>query len=135
MSDTTVKSKRPLSPHLQVYKLPLTAKLSISHRITGTALALGTILVTAFLIAAAMGEEQYNTVMNIATTIPGQIILFLWSAALYYHMCNGIRHLFWDAGKNFNKASAMRSNYYVLAGAVALTALTWLVACGDMIQY
>lgn len=124
------KIQRPLSPHLQVYKLPLTALMSVSHRITGTGLALGTILVTAFLIAAASGEAQYDFVMGLATSMPGKIILFLWSAALYFHMCNGIRHMFWDVGKNFSKASANRSNYFVLLGAFTLTVVTWLIACG-----
>ncbi len=131
MSDTTKKVKRPLSPHLQVYRLPLTALMSISHRATGAGLAIGTILVTAFLLAAAMGEAEYNFVMGLATSLPGKVILFLWSAALYFHMCNGIRHMFWDIGKNFNKAKAMRSNYYVLFGALALTVFTWAYACGS----
>lgn len=99
MSETTEKVQRPLSPHLQVYKLPLTALMSISHRITGAGLAIGTILVTAFLISAATSEDAYNTVMGIATSAFGQIILFLWSAALYFHMCNGVRHMLWDTGR------------------------------------
>ncbi|MGH1402662.1 MAG: succinate dehydrogenase, cytochrome b556 subunit [Alphaproteobacteria bacterium] len=130
MSDALKKVQRPLSPHLQVYRLPLTALMSISHRITGAGLAVGTILVAAFLIAAATGETQYNYVMGLAGTMPGKIILFLWSAALYFHMCNGIRHMFWDIGKNFNKAKAMRSNYYVIFAAIVLTVGTWVIACG-----
>ncbi|MGH1456684.1 MAG: succinate dehydrogenase, cytochrome b556 subunit [Alphaproteobacteria bacterium] len=131
MSDTTQKVKRPLSPHLQVYKLPLTALMSISHRVTGAALAIGTILVTAFLLAAATGEAEYDFVMGLATSTLGTIILFLWSAAIYFHMCNGIRHMFWDMGKNFNKKSANRSNYYVIFSALALTVFTWAFACGS----
>ena len=130
MSKIQEKVQRPLSPHLQVYKLPLTALMSISHRVTGAALSIGTILVTAFFIAAASGEAEYNFVMGLATSALGTIILFLWSFALYFHMCNGIRHMFWDIGKNFDKAGANRSNYYVIAGALALTALTWIAACG-----
>ncbi|MBI1300860.1 MAG: succinate dehydrogenase, cytochrome b556 subunit [Alphaproteobacteria bacterium] len=124
------KVQRPLSPHLQVYKLPLTALMSISHRITGAALVVGTFLVTAFFIAAATGREEYDFVMELATSSVGKAVLFLWSAALYFHMCNGIRHMIWDIGKNFDKASAMRSNYYVLGGALVLTIVTWVLACG-----
>lgn len=130
MSETTQKVQRPLSPHLQVYRLPLTALMSISHRATGAGLAVGTILVAAFLIAAATGEAEYNFVMGLATSMLGKIILFLWSAALYFHMCNGIRHMFWDIGKNFNKKKAHQSNFYVLIGAFLLTAITWMFACG-----
>lgn len=125
MSDTNKEVERPLSPHLQVYNLPLTAVMSISHRITGAGLACGTILIAAYLIAAATSEAHYNTVMAIATSKPGQIIMFLWSFALYFHMFNGIRHMFWDTGRFLQKAQAMRTNYIVLLCAVAATAVTW----------
>ena len=130
MSNTTQKIPRPLSPHLQVYKLPLTALMSISHRATGAALAVGTILVMLFLLAAATGEAEYNMVMALATSTLGTAVLFLWSFALYFHMCNGIRHMFWDIGKNFDKSSANRSNYYVIFSAISITVLTWVFACG-----
>lgn len=130
MSDgSTTKVQRPLSPHLQVYRLPLTALMSITHRITGAGMAVGTILVTAFLISAASGEVQYNFVAGLAGSTLGQIILFLWSAALYFHMCNGIRHMIWDTGKMLKKDTAMRSNYFVLGAAVILTLATWACAC------
>ncbi len=129
MSNTPIKrAARPLSPHLQVYRLPLTAMLSITHRITGVGLSLGTILVAAFLLAAADGEESYNIVMSLASSPFGKIILFLWSAALYYHMCSGIRHMFWDTGKFLEKDAAMRTNYVVLMFALILTASTWACA-------
>lgn len=130
MSESVKKVQRPLSPHLQVYRLPLTALMSITHRITGASLAIGTILVTAFLIAAATGEAEYNLVMGLATSVFGQIILFLWSAALYFHMCNGIRHMFWDTGRFLEKDKAMRANYVVLSAAFILTVGTWILACG-----
>lgn len=133
MTQQTKRPDRPLSPHLQVYKLPLTAIMSISHRATGAALAIGTLLVTAFFIAAAAGPEYYDAAMGLATSIFGKIILVLWSFALFFHMCNGVRHMFWDIGKNFSKASAHRSNYYVIAMAVVLTALTWFLSCGCMV--
>tara|TARA_B100001989_G_C24532475_1_gene462419 strand:+ start:1458 stop:1859 length:402 start_codon:yes stop_codon:yes gene_type:complete len=125
---TTPKVKRPLSPHLQVYKLPLTALMSITHRVTGAALALGTVIVTAFFLAAAAGEEYYDMVMRAADTVGGTVILCLWSAALYFHMCNGIRHMFWDTGKFLQKDQANRTNYAVLMVAFMLTAGTWAYA-------
>ena len=128
MSETVKKAPRPLSPHLQVYRLPLTALLSITHRITGVGLSLGPILVAAFLPAAANGEQSYNMVMGLASSPFGKVILCLWSAALYYHMCNGIRHMFWDTGKFLEKETAMRTNYIVLMFAFILTAATWACA-------
>lgn len=124
----TPKVKRPLSPHLQVYRLPLTALMSVTHRATGAALALGTIIITAFFLAAATGEIYYDMVMRAANTLGGTVILCAWSAALYYHMCNGIRHMFWDTGKFLDKDTANRTNYAVLMVAFMLTAGTWAYA-------
>lgn len=120
--------QRPLSPHLQVYRLPLQALMSISHRASGAALALGTILVTAWLLAAANGEAAYNAMMALARHPIGMLILFGWSAALFYHMCNGIRHMVWDMGFWFKKEHATRSSIGVLIAAAALTACTWYCA-------
>jgi len=129
MSDQLApKVKRPLSPHLQVYRLPLTALMSIMHRVTGAALALGTIIIAAFFLAAASGEESYDMVMRAADTVGGKVILCLWSAALYYHLCNGIRHMFWDTGRFLEKDQANRTNYAVLMVAFMLTAGTWAYA-------
>ncbi len=128
MSTPETTQKRPLSPHLQVYRLPLTALMSISHRATGAALAIGTLLVLSFFLAAAAGEEIYDIAMRCATSTLGQITLFLWSAALYFHMCNGIRHMIWDTGRLLEKGTAMKANYVVIAAAIILTASTWYCA-------
>lgn len=128
MSEITKRVPRPTSPHLQVYRLPLTALISITHRITGVAMALGTIIVTAFLLAAATGEQAYNTVAFIAGSPFGQLVLFLWSAALYFHLCSGIRHLIWDTGRLLEKNSAMKANYILIGAAAILTLLTWAYA-------
>lgn len=131
MSDISKKIQRPLSPHLQVYKLPLTAMMSITHRITGAGLSAGTVLVTAFLLAAASGEAEYNFVAGIASSLLGEVVIFLWSLALYFHMCNGVRHMIWDTGRLLEKDKAMQANYVVLIVAFTLTVATWAYACGS----
>ncbi|MFP4097987.1 MAG: succinate dehydrogenase, cytochrome b556 subunit [Alphaproteobacteria bacterium] len=129
MSDKCRKAQRPTSPHLQAYRLPLTAILSITHRMTGAGLSLGMILIAAFLLAAATGEEYYNATMNIITSPFGIIIMFLWSLALYFHTFNGIRHMIWDTGRLLEADKAMRSNYYVIAATLITTFGTWAFAC------
>jgi len=119
---------RPLSPHLQVYRLPLVALLSITHRITGVALSAGTILLAAWLGSAAYGPEAYDQVSALLGSPLGLIILFGFSAAFYYHLCNGIRHLVWDFGQGFELTTVRRSNVLVLIGAVVLTIGTWAIA-------
>ncbi len=128
MTHAAKSSTRPLSPHLQVYRLPLAAWLSITHRITGIGLTLGTLLLTWWVAAAAYGEESYNLFSGFISSPFGLLILLGFSVALFFHLCNGIRHLLWDAGKNFSIAATKRTNVLVLAGTAVLTALAWLAA-------
>ncbi len=119
---------RPMSPHVQVYRLPLNAILSISHRITGIVLALGAVLVVALLIAAAAGSQAYGAMYALAAHWLGQIVLVGFTLALYFHLCAGVRHLFWDAGYGYELTTARRSSYAILVAAVLLTAVTWALA-------
>jgi len=119
---------KPLSPHLQIYRLPLTAVLSISHRFTGAFLGLGTLLLIVVLAAAASGSQAYETTHALVTAWFGQLLLFLWTFALYFHLCNGIRHLIWDAGFGFQPDAVQKSSWSVVAVAVLLTLSTWGVA-------
>jgi succinate dehydrogenase / fumarate reductase, cytochrome b subunit len=129
MSDTLPpKRERPLSPHLQVYKPQMTSVLSILHRMCGVALALGTLLVAWVLIAAASGPEAYDFVTGLLAHPFGQLVLFGWSVALFYHLSNGIRHLIWDTGRLFKIENAYKAGYVVLASTVLLTALVWYCA-------
>lgn len=128
MTQAAKPSARPLSPHLQVYRLPLAAWLSISHRITGIGLTLGTLLLTWWVAAAAYGPDAYATFAEFIGSPFGYFILFGFSVALFFHLCNGLRHLLWDAGKNFSIADTKRSNVFVIAGTVILTAIAWLAA-------
>ncbi|WP_310111286.1 succinate dehydrogenase, cytochrome b556 subunit [Azospirillum sp. BE72] len=120
-------SGRPLSPHLQVYKLPLTAVMSITHRITGVGLAVGTLLLVWWLVAAAAGPQAFARAQGFIGSFFGLLLMFGWTAALYYHLCNGIRHLVWDAGKSFELTDADRNNKVVLGATAVLTVLTWIV--------
>ncbi|MCC6202160.1 MAG: succinate dehydrogenase, cytochrome b556 subunit [Gammaproteobacteria bacterium] len=118
---------RPLSPHLQVYRFLLPMAMSITHRATGVFLGLGSLLLVCWLTAAAAGPEPYAQVAAIIGSLPGMLALIAWTVALYYHLCNGIRHLFWDVGKGFAIADAYRSGYLVLGATAFLTILTWVV--------
>ncbi len=116
---------RPLSPHLQVYRLPLLAILSILHRMTGAVLSIGGLMVAWWLVAAMLGEGPYNTAMNFIRSPLGIFMMFGWSLALYYHLFNGIRHLIWDTGRLFKIKQAYMSGYVVLLLTVLATAATW----------
>jgi len=128
MTQAAKIAARPLSPHLQIYRLPLAAWLSITHRITGVGLTLGTLLLTYWITAAAYGPDAYAAFTDYLDSPLGYLVLFGFSVALFYHLCNGIRHLFWDAGKNFEIAETNRGNVVVLVGTVVLTALAWFLA-------
>jgi len=117
---------RPLSPHLQVYKPQITSILSIAHRATGLALSVGTLLLVWWLVAAASGESAYLTVAGFVGSWFGLLLLFGWSVSLFYHLANGIRHLFWDMGYGYELPAVYRSGYLVLAATAVLTVVAWI---------
>ena len=117
--------ERPLSPHLQIYRWQLTNVMSILHRLSGIALCVGTIFLTIVVVALNAGSEIFAHVENIAASIYTQIVLFAWTLALYYHLLNGIRHLFWDIGYGFSLKSTYASGYVVAGMTVALSIVTW----------
>lgn len=119
--------KRPLSPHLQIYRPQLTSVLSITHRLSGVALAAGTLLLVYWLAAAAAGPAAFEEAQSFVGSFLGQLMLFGWTVALFFHLCNGIRHLFWDAGFGFELDEVYRSGWTVVAATVVLSLLVWIV--------
>jgi succinate dehydrogenase / fumarate reductase cytochrome b subunit len=122
-----VTNNRPLSPHLQIYKLIPTMAMSIIHRITGCALYFGTILVAWWLIAAASGEAYYNWASWFMGTIVGQVILLGYTWALVHHMLGGFRHFMWDLGYGFGKEFSTKLAKANLIGSICLTLLIWVI--------
>jgi succinate dehydrogenase / fumarate reductase cytochrome b subunit len=122
------RGNRPLSPHVTIYRWPITAIMSILHRATGVGLAFGAVLGVWWFLAAATDPEYFALVDGLLTSWIGGLILLLSLAALWYHFCNGIRHLFWDAGYGFDVAALQKIGIAVAAGAVALTLITLIAA-------
>ena len=119
--------RRPLSPHLQVYRWPISMALSISHRVTGVGLALGTVLMTWWLLAAAAGPGSFALVQEFLGSVLGVVLLLGWSAALIFHLFTGIRHLLWDIGRGFDDRVYRASAWAVLAATAAATLIVWIV--------
>lgn len=117
--------ERPLSPHLQVYKLPMTALMSISHRISGVILSGGLLLVFSYIIAAAQGPSVYSLLQQYAGLPVVSAFFFLWSFILYFHLFSGVRHLIWDTGRGIDKKQAEFTGWLVLVAAAFSTAMTW----------
>ena len=113
---------RPLSPHLQIYRWPITMAASITHRATGMALAAGTLFLSWWLIAAASGPDAYAVFIRAAANPLGEIVLFgfLWSLA--FHLLNGVRHLAWDVGYGFKVPTAKLTAVLVYVGSLLLAA-------------
>ncbi len=119
--------QRPLSPHLEIYKPQLTSVLSIVHRMTGVGLAVGTLFLAWWLLAAAAGPGPFATVQGFFGSWFGILVLFGFSVCLFYHLCNGVRHLVWDVGYCFSINNIYRSGWTMLVAAVVLTFLAWFV--------
>jgi succinate dehydrogenase / fumarate reductase cytochrome b subunit len=118
---------RPLSPHLQVYKWQLTSVLSILHRATGIALSVGALYLATWVIYAAANPTAYALFQSFNTSILGRIVLGGWLFCAFYHLCNGIRHLFWDAGYGFELKDAYRSGWIVVTVSLVATVVSWIV--------
>jgi succinate dehydrogenase / fumarate reductase, cytochrome b subunit len=117
--------ERPLSPHLQVYRWQLTSVLSICHRAAGLALAVGTLLLVWWLVALAQGGDAFIAAQVFIGSWLGRLLLLAWSFALFFHLANGVRHLFWDAGYGFSLKETYASGWAVLITAGVLTILAW----------
>lgn len=118
---------RPLSPHLQVYRWPISMGISILHRVTGVGLGIGTLLLTCWLASAAAGESSYNGIQWFLASPLGLLLLFGWTAALLFHFFSGIRHLVWDAGIGFEAPTYNQTGWGVVVATVICTALLWAV--------
>lgn len=116
---------RPLSPHLQVYRPQITSVLSILHRITGVALAAGSLLLVYWIIAAAVGPEAFAAAQSLIGSFIGRLLLFGWTFALFFHLANGIRHLLWDTGWGFELKTVSMTGLTAVAAALLLTLIAW----------
>jgi succinate dehydrogenase cytochrome b subunit len=119
---------RPISPHLGIYRWQITMTMSILHRATGIALAFGSLALVYWFIAVAMGPDSYATAHTLFGTWIGQLLMWGWTFSLFYHLCNGVRHLFLDAGKGFEIKDLYASGYTVWVIALGLTAITIALA-------
>ena len=120
------KAGRPLSPHLTIYRWPISMTLSILHRLTGVALSGGLVILTIWLLALSYGATAYEPVAALLGTLLGKLLLVAFSYAFFFHFCNGIRHLFWDVGKGFEMRQVVASAWTVVAASLALTLLFWM---------
>lgn len=120
-------TERPLSPHISIYRWPITMVLSILHRGTGLAMAVGFLVLAAWLASAAAGANEYGEFTALMSSPFGLLLLIGWSFAFFYHLANGIRHLVWDTGHGFEKSQATSSAWFVLAAASVATVLFWVL--------
>lgn len=120
-------NKRPLSPHLQVYRLPFTGVLSISHRITGVLLSIGLILFVCLLFSIAGGEASYAAMQSFMAFPVLKGLYWGFIFALFFHLCHGIRHLFWDVGKTLDRSTLDLYATFELIAAVLLTLFTFYI--------
>jgi succinate dehydrogenase / fumarate reductase, cytochrome b subunit len=119
--------QRPISPHLQIYKPQINSVLSILHRLTGGALGVGSLLLAWWLVATASGPHAFAIVQGFIASILGRLILLGFSWALFFHLCNGIRHLFWDAGYGFDLPTVDKTGWAAVIASVVLTILAWIL--------
>ncbi len=122
------RGNRPLSPHIMIYKPQLNSVLSIMHRITGSAMSISALLIVGWFLSAATSAGAFQVFDDLLTSIVGGLILILSAWGLWFHFCNGVRHLFWDLGYGFSMDDVDKSSWIVLGASVVLTIITILIA-------
>ena len=120
-------NNRPLSPHLSIYRWPITMVLSILHRATGIAMSIGLLVFAAWLLNAAQGPESYQYFRAVMSGLFWQILLIGWTFAFFLHLGNGVQHLFWDTGRGLEKHQANASAWFAILFALLLTAAFWVL--------
>lgn len=123
-----MSANRPLSPHLQVYRLPLTGIISITHRMTGVMLSMGLILFVYVLFAIAAGEGMYQAMQAFMAFWLFKLVYWGFIYALFFHLCHGTRHLIWDIGKTFERDTLNRYALLELIASAVLTLVTFLLS-------
>jgi succinate dehydrogenase / fumarate reductase cytochrome b subunit len=118
-------TESPLSPHISIYRWPITMTVSILHRITGVAMSAGLVMFAGWLSSVALGGRYYDNFVSLMASLPGCLLLVGWSFAFFLHLANGVRHLVWDFGHGFEKRQADASAWFVLLFAVALSCAFW----------
>jgi len=116
---------RPTSPHLEIYRWHIGSALSILHRLTGIALALGLLALCYWLVSLAGGEQSYAAAAKLLAGPAGLVLLIGWTFSFSYHLLNGVRHLFWDVGYGFERTERRASGWFAVLGSIALTLCVW----------
>lgn len=119
--------QRPLSPHLSIYRWPITMTMSILHRLTGAVLSLGFVLFSVWLMAAAGEAKPYARFVELMQSLPGRLVLLVLSIAFFFHLASGLRHLVWDLGFGFEIRQANAGSWAIIVGTILLTVFYWLV--------
>jgi succinate dehydrogenase / fumarate reductase cytochrome b subunit len=127
-TDISRPKPRPLSPHLSIYRWPITMAMSIAHRVTGGALYVGMVFVAWWLVAVASGPNAFATFQWVASSLIGRLVLFGYTWALMHHMLGGIRHLIWDTIHGLDRGEREWLARATLFGSIALTILLWIIA-------
>ncbi|MGZ8223811.1 MAG: succinate dehydrogenase, cytochrome b556 subunit [Methylobacter sp.] len=117
---------RPISPHLQIYKLPLTGIMSICHRITGVMLSVGLIFFVCIVSAVAGGSDAYASMQDLMSGWLLRLIYWGFIYALFFHLCHGVRHLIWDTGQGLERETMDQYAIYELVASLALTLITFI---------
>jgi succinate dehydrogenase / fumarate reductase, cytochrome b subunit len=128
MADANIKQERPLSPHISIYRRQINMVMSILHRITGTALYFGTVLLAAWLIGIAQGPKAFDMVNSLFAHPLGLLVMFGYTWALMHHMLGGLRHFIWDTGRGFTLSTVNLLSWLTILGSLGLTAAIWVAA-------
>ncbi len=119
---------RPLSPHVLHWRWHITMAMSILTRITGGASYVAMFLFAGWSLALVSGPQAYAGYMALLGSIPGKVVLFGFTVAVFMHLAGGLRHLMWDLGKGYEKGQASASAWAAIVFSVVASLAVWAIA-------
>lgn len=125
MAKVEARSTRPLSPHLQIFRSYVNMMMSIIHRVTGAANYFGILIPAVWLVAAAMGQNSFNTINGLYGSTLGLLVLFGYSWSLIHHAMGGIRHFIWDTGRGLTVGGIRALSWFTIIASLSVTAVIW----------
>ncbi|MEM9169925.1 MAG: succinate dehydrogenase, cytochrome b556 subunit [Pseudomonadota bacterium] len=114
----------PLSPHLQIWGWTVTMAASITHRATGIALYAGTVLLAIWAVALGLGDAAFGPVAALFASPLGVLVLGGYAWALFFHLMNGVKHLYQDTGRGLRYETAKGTAWFIYAASLTLAAIT-----------
>ena len=122
-----MENKKPLSPHIQIYRWHISSLVSISHRITGIINIIAITLICLWASLLLLGENNYEMINSFLSSQVGKFIILALTWSFSFQILSEIRHFIMDLGYGFELKTTRITGILVIFGSVTLTVILYLI--------